>query len=174
MRLNLKLIQSAGVKLILLICLFMFVKNSPAMAATTNLSPSIFSEFLPTMSQDTANLKTTLTQFLTSIPSGFYTLPTIEKLKDQLENPQTVLIDVREPSEYHSGHIPQAINIPLRTLTQKLEAIPRDRPVVLYCSAGYRAAMGVMTLHLLGYENIQGFPPSFMGWKNAGEAIAKA
>jgi hypothetical protein len=31
--------------------------------------------------------------------------------------------------------------------------------------------MEVMTLHLLGYENIQGFPPSFAG-KNAGEAIA--
>ncbi|WP_339378076.1 hypothetical protein [Calothrix sp. NIES-2100] len=29
-----------------------------------------------------------------------------------------------------------------------------------------------MTLHLLGYENVQGFPPSFAGWKNAKEAIA--
>jgi hypothetical protein len=32
--------------------------------------------------------------------------------------------------------------------------------------------MEVMTLPLLGYENIQGFPPSFAGYKNAGEAIA--
>lgn len=172
MRLNLKPIQVAGVQLIFFICLLLSIGNLPAMAATTHLPPSIFSEFLPTMSQDTVNLNTTLTHFLTSIPSGYYALPTVEKLKHQLENSQTILIDVREPSEYYSGHIPPAINIPLRTLTQNLGAIPRDRPVVLYCSAGYRAAMGVMTLHLLGYDNVLGFPPSFMGWKNAGEAIA--
>jgi len=41
----------------------------------------------------------------------------------------------------------------------------------LYCSSGYRSAMGVMTLHLLGYENVQGFPPSFAAWQAAGEAI---
>jgi hypothetical protein len=33
--------------------------------------------------------------------------------------------------------------------------------------------MGVMTLHLLGYENVQGFPPSFAGGKTAGETISK-
>ncbi|MEH1810736.1 rhodanese-like domain-containing protein [Nostoc sp.] len=68
--------------------------------------------------------------------------------------------------------MPNAINIPLRTLSHNLNQIPRTRPVVLYCSSGYRSAMGVMTLHLLGYENVQGFPPSFAGWKNAKEAIA--
>jgi len=44
---------------------------------------------------------------------------------------------------------------------------------VLYCSTGYRSSMGVMTLHLLNYDNVQGFPPSFAGWKASGEAIAK-
>ncbi|MGA9380759.1 MAG: rhodanese-like domain-containing protein [Phormidium sp.] len=58
------------------------------------------------------------------------------------------------------------------TLAHNLNQIPRDRPVVLYCSSGYRSAMGVMTLHLLGYENVQGFPPSFAAWQAAGEAIA--
>jgi rhodanese-related sulfurtransferase len=82
-------------------------------------------------------------------------------------------VDVRESSEYQSGHIPNAINIPLRTLAHQVNEIPYDRPVVLYCSSGYRSAMGVMTLHLLGYDNVKGFPPSFVGWKAAGEAIDK-
>ncbi|PSB20410.1 rhodanese-like domain-containing protein [Phormidesmis priestleyi ULC007] len=111
-------------------------------------------------------------RFLTSMPSGYYTIANVEGLKKLLEDPQTVLVDVREPSEYRSGHIPNAINIPLRTLTHNLDKIVGDRPVVLYCSSGYRSAMGVMTLHLLGYENVQGFPPSFAGWQAAGEAIA--
>ena len=124
------------------------------------------------MPEETLNLDSGVDRFLTSIPAGYYTIANVEGLKSLLENPQTVLVDVREPSEYWSGHIPNAINIPLRTLTHNLDRIPRDRPVVLYCSTGYRSAMGVMTLHLLGYENVQGFPPSFAGWKNAGEAIA--
>jgi hypothetical protein len=32
--------------------------------------------------------------------------------------------------------------------------------------------MGVMTLHLLNYDNVKGFPPSLAGWKQAGGAIA--
>lgn len=38
---------------------------------------------------------------------------------------------------------------------------------------GYRFSMGVMTLHLLNYDNVYGFPPSFVGWKASVEAIAK-
>jgi rhodanese-related sulfurtransferase len=57
-------------------------------------------------------------------------------------------------------------------LAQNLDRIPYDRSVVIYCSSGHRSAMGVMTLHLLGYKKVQGFPPSFTGWQAAGEAIS--
>jgi rhodanese-related sulfurtransferase len=128
----------------------------------------------PSIAEVPLNVESGVDRFLTSIPSGYYTIANVEKLKNLLKNSQTLLVDVREPSEYRSGHIPNAINIPLRTLSHNLEQIPRDRPVVLYCSSGYRSAMGVMTLHLLDYENVQGFPPSFVGWKAAGEAIASS
>ena len=118
------------------------------------------------------NLELAIDRFLTSIPPGYFTIANVEGLKTQLKEAPTMLVDVREPSEYQSGHIPNAINIPLRTLVQNSNKIPRDRPVVLYCSTGYRSAMGVMTLHLLGYENVQGFPPSFAGWKASRESIA--
>jgi rhodanese-related sulfurtransferase len=135
----------------------------------------------PSIAEVPLNVESGVDRFLTSIPSGYYTIANVEKLKNLLKYSQTLLVDVREPSEYRSGHIPNAINIPLRTLSHNLEKIPRDaygglrlRPVVLYCSSGYRSAMGVMTLHLLDYENVQGFPPSFVGWKAAGEAIASS
>jgi rhodanese-related sulfurtransferase len=157
------------------VCLLSGVGQNPIMAATLDVADgSASQEQIQALPQEVLNLKSGVDHFLTSIPAGYYTIGNVAGLKDRLKNPQTVLVDVREPSEYQSGHIPNAINIPLRTLTHNLDKIPRDRPVVLYCSTGYRSAMGVMTLHLLGYDNVQGFPPSFAGWKTAGEAIAQS
>jgi rhodanese-related sulfurtransferase len=168
-----KTIQVLSIGFTLCFYLLFGIGQSQSLAATLPDAKAM-SQAMSQTPSELLNFKSGVDRFLTSIPAGYYTIATVEGLKSLLENPQTTLVDVREPSEYRSGHIPNAINIPLRTLTHDLGKIARDRPVVLYCSTGYRSAMGVMTLHLLGYDNIQGFPPSFAGWKTAGEAIAKA
>ncbi len=168
-----KLIQTTSLGLILFLCVLLSFGQSPAIAATVTETRLISQSQMPAISEAAVTLESGVDRFLTSIPSGYFTIANIAGLKTQLKNAQTVLVDVREPSEYQSGHIPNAINIPLRTLAHSLPEVPRDRPVVVYCSTGYRSAMGVMTLHLLGYDNVQGFPPSFAAWKTAGEAIAK-
>ena len=116
---------------------------------------------------------TKVQQFLISIPRDYYSVKNIETLKTLAKEKQALLVDVREPEEYASGYIEGAINIPLRDLTQNLNQIPKNRPVILYCSTGYRTAMGVMALQMLGYINVKGFPPSFEGWKAAGEQLEK-
>jgi rhodanese-related sulfurtransferase len=116
---------------------------------------------------------TTVQQFLVSIPSDYYTVRQINQVKALSQEKQALLVDVREPKEYASGHIKGAINLPLRSLTDNLERIPKNRPVILYCSTGYRTAMGVMALQMLGYDNVRGFPPSIEGWKAAGEELEK-
>jgi rhodanese-related sulfurtransferase len=114
---------------------------------------------------------TKVSQFLISVPRDYYTVKNIETLKTLAKEKQALLVDVREPLEYASGHIKGAINIPLRGLTQNLNLIPKNRPVILLCSTGYRTAMGVMALQMLGYSNVKGFPPSVEGWKAAGEQL---
>ncbi|MCZ7532392.1 MAG: rhodanese-like domain-containing protein [Acidimicrobiia bacterium] len=48
-----------------------------------------------------------------------------------------VVIDVLPASEYNSGHIPGALNIPLRSLSRATtQALQRDKPVVVYCHDG--------------------------------------
>lgn len=148
------------------------IEQSAAIAAPLPEAEAISLDNMKTL-PDSTSLESAVDRFLTSIPAGYYTIANVEGLKNQLKQPQTLLVDVREPAEFRAGHIPNAINLPLRTLAHNLDQVPRDRPVVLYCSSGYRSAMGVMTLHLLGYGNVQGFPPSFVGWQTAGEAIAK-
>jgi rhodanese-related sulfurtransferase len=59
-----------------------------------------------------------------------------EKLKKSKE---VVLIDVRQPYEYESKHLPGAINIPLSKLKRKNEGIPEDKEIILYCQTGIRS-----------------------------------
>lgn len=109
-----------------------------------------------------------LQQELQQIPANFYAVSAVEDLRRKIDQEEVLLVDVRQPREYLFGHIDGAVNIPLRELANRTDEIPQDRPVVIYCSTGYRSGMGVLTLHLLGYGNVEGFPPSYVGWKQAG------
>ena len=120
-----------------------------------------------------AQLSDEIDRFLTALPSDYYAIANTDALKSIVKRDNAALIDVRQPSEYSSGHIPNAINIPLQTLVTNLDKIPGDRPVILYCATGYRTAMGVMTLQMLGHTNVRAFPPSIQGWKAAGEPLEK-
>ena len=56
------------------------------------------------------------------------------------ETADRCVVDVREPDEYQSGHIPGAINIPLSSLTASLDSIPDRSTVYVVCQAGGRSA----------------------------------
>ena len=50
-----------------------------------------------------------------------------------------LLLDCREPWEYQTARIEGATLIPMRDIQQKVDEIPKDRPVVVYCHAGIRS-----------------------------------
>ena len=88
-----------------------------------------------------------------------------------LENAAPYLIDVRTPAEYAEGHIPGAVNIPLRTLADNLDQIPSDENVVVYCASGHRAGMATSTLRSLGYDNVKAFPGGWKAWSEAENVV---
>ncbi len=107
-------------------------------------------------------------EFLSNIPDGFYAVGTVEKLQTMMDATEIFLIDVREEAEVaETGMIPGAVNIPIRTLAQNVDQIPTDMPVVVYCKSGFRAALSAGALHMMGFENVQAFPPSYQGWEEA-------
>ncbi len=165
-------LQSLLVFTVSLIVFFM-PGRSPALAASSipTSSPLLLMTASPLPSS--SQLRLDVQGYLNHIPSDFYAIRTVAQLKQQLAATNPLLIDVREFNEFNAGHIPSAINLPLRTLTEHLAEIPQDRPVIVYCSTGYRAAMAVMTLNLLGYQTVSGFPPSYQGWQAAGESVAR-
>jgi len=150
--------------LIVLLGVLIFGSGQPAIAE----SPSMGGIVVPgDGTEPTVTLETRVDQFLQNIPPGFYGVRDVAQIKAKVAEGKTLFIDVREPSEYAGGHIPGAISIPLRELAQHLDQVPHDQPVMLYCSTGYRTGIGVMALRLLGYDNVEGYPPSYVGWQQA-------
>jgi rhodanese-related sulfurtransferase len=164
-------VQTILLGLILGVFLCLGMSQNPVLAATLDSSALMTDTKILLEAKEFPKLESAVDQYLMAMPKGFYTISKVEDLKSLMAKHQPLLVDVRSPSEYRSGHIPGATNIPLQMLARNLSKIPIDLPVVLYCSTGYRSAMGVMTLHLFNYDNVQGFPPSFAGWQAAGEAI---
>ena len=117
-------------------------------------------------------LLTAVDEFLSGIPEGWLAMGDIAKLNEAIDN-GAFLVDVREVKEYEEGHIPGAINVPIRTLAQNLDQIPTDKPVFVYCKSGYRAALSIAALQTMGWSNVKSFPPGFTGWADAGEPVAQ-
>jgi rhodanese-related sulfurtransferase len=91
-------------------------------------------------------------------------------LKDALATTKPFLLDVRTPTEVaDQGMIEGSVTVPLNTLVKSLDKLPKDKtaPIVVYCAVGHRGAIGMMTLHLLGYTNVKSLLGGLPSWKTA-------
>lgn len=72
---------------------------------------------------------------------------------------QKVIIDVREPFEFASGHVEGAINIPPTRFLDKdlseIKDIPKDAEIILYCHTGSRSNVAMRLLEDLGFTNVK-------------------
>ena len=60
-----------------------------------------------------------------------------------------ILVDVREADEFRSGHIPEAVNAPLSTIS--MTTLPKNAPPFLYCLRGIRGKRAAGVLKKRGY-----------------------
>lgn len=71
-----------------------------------------------------------------------------------------IIIDVREPAEYETGHVAGAINVPPRELNKigisptPLDDVPKDAEIIVYCHTGSRSNVAQMLLAYAGYTNV--------------------
>lgn len=61
----------------------------------------------------------------------------MDELIRRAEAGEVIVLDVRPPGEFASGHLPTAQNIPLLQLANRLTELPSDKPVVAYCRGRY-------------------------------------
>lgn len=76
--------------------------------------------------------------------------------RDIVENklPEGALIDVRAIEEFQEGAIPNALHIPVDELRERLDEVPDDKPIYLYCGVGLRGYVALKILKQSGFENV--------------------
>ena len=98
-------------------------------------------------------------------PIGFSGTITPEALAGEPAKFQ--VIDVREDDEFDEGHIPEARHMFVGYLEERLDelALDRNRPIVVTCSVGHRAGLGVSMLLRAGFRDVRNLLGGMTAWK---------
>ena len=81
-----------------------------------------------------------------------------------------LLLDVREPNEYNSGHLPDALHIPLSQIKDRADELAKyaSRPVIVYCARGVRSSSAASALAKLGFARVLELRGGLQAWVDAG------
>jgi len=86
-----------------------------------------------------------------------------------------VFLDAREAVEYDVSHLPGAINIGYDKLNLKaVKAVDKSRPVIVYCTVGYRSERAAKKLRKKGFTQVYNLYGSLYAWKLAGLPLEDA
>jgi hydroxyacylglutathione hydrolase len=97
---------------------------------------------------------------------------TVHQLAARLETDgdraKPLVIDVRQPSEFQDGHIPGALHLAGGDLPERLEDLPRDRPLAVVCASGYRSSIAASLLRGAGFRDVSWVAEGLPAWTAAG------
>lgn len=93
-------------------------------------------------------------------------------LRERLEEPDApFLLDVRREGEVRLGRIEGSANVPLSHLEERVDEIPRDRELVIYCAGGYRSAIAAAILQARGYTKLTDLAGGYNAWTAIGNPV---
>ena len=100
---------------------------------------------------------------------------TVEDAKKAVDAGTAVIIDVRAEAAYNLEHIAGSSNVPIGSKDDKIDALPKDKKLILYCSCSAEhtsAAMGFQ-LNQKGIPNVYALVGGSQGWASAGYPMEK-
>lgn len=85
-------------------------------------------------------------------------------------------LDVREDKEFQSGHILNAVHIPLPLLEERLHELHahKDQPVIVYCRTGQRSAQAGVVLRKQGFGRVYKLGGGILAWQGAELPLTKS
>jgi rhodanese-related sulfurtransferase len=85
--------------------------------------------------------------------------------RQQRSDASLLVLDVRTPGEYVSGHVPGAVNIPHDEVAARLAEVPKDKDVVVYCRSGRRTNLALNLLAENGYTRLGHLEGDMLAWQ---------
>ena len=102
--------------------------------------------------------------FVNITPQEAYNL-----IKKNKENPDFIILDVRAPNEYASGHIENAVNLNYhsQTFKVKLNKYDKNKTYLVYCESGYRSKAAVNVMKKLHFKRVYNILGGINAWQRA-------
>lgn len=89
-------------------------------------------------------------------------------------NQPPLAIDVRAAREREQKHIEGSLSMPLNHLAEKMKALPKDRPVLVYCAGGYRSSIAASLLKRGGFDSVCELAGGIAAWEAAKLSVRSA
>jgi rhodanese-related sulfurtransferase len=98
-----------------------------------------------------------------------------DDVKKLLEAKKAVVLDVRRPDEYATGHIPGAINLSVEDaeFDAKAGKLDTNKTYIVHCVHGLRSAKAAQKLKCLNFESVDDFSGGIRAWEEAGKPVVK-
>ena len=88
----------------------------------------------------------------------------IKTILDKDKAGQYLLVDVRQPEEYETGHIPGSVLIPLGELEARQAELDRSKKIITYCRSGHRSMAAAIALCELGFKGVHHLEGGILAW----------
>ncbi len=99
---------------------------------------------------------------------------TVQELQGRLRrDPKLLVVDVRQPGEWDSGHIDGALHISGGELPARIDEVPRDRPIATICGSGYRSSVSASLLLKHGHPDVTNVLGGMSAWNAARLPVTK-
>jgi rhodanese-related sulfurtransferase len=91
------------------------------------------------------------------------------------ETSNEIIVDVRTPEEYQSGHLVNAtlINYYDSDFKEQISKLDKSKPVYVYCKAGVRSAKAANILRESGFKEVYDLQGGFDAWSGAGKPVSR-
>jgi len=81
------------------------------------------------------------------------------------------LLDVRTPGEYREARLANAKLIPISHLLKRLQEVPKNRPIIVYCAVGSRSSQVVGYLARVGFPEVYNLYGGIYAWNKKGYPV---
>jgi rhodanese-related sulfurtransferase len=97
----------------------------------------------------------------------------VQQAKEMIDKGDVFILDVRTQEEYDAEHIRNSTLIPVQDLSKRLNEVPRDRKILVYCRTGGRSTTASEILVNNGFTQIYNMKGGITEWTKAGYGVVK-